>query len=112
MTESSYDPCLCFRFELLRIVGMQTDDTLILADNNFVSTEEEEIKSAKIMTKDREYLTPAYPLKFNGAQIKLDSNGIVLTKQSHVKGILPVIDHAADFTSSREITRKNLSPKE
>ena len=112
MTKSTYDSCLFFRSEPLGIVGMQTDDTLILADNNFASTEEEAIKSAKIMTKNREYLTPAHPLKFNGAQIKLDSNGIVLTKESHIEGILPVTDHAADFTSSRGITRKKLSPKE
>ena len=112
MTESIYDPCLFFRFEPLGTVGMQTNDTLILADNNFAGTEKKAIKLAKIMTKDRKYLTPAHSLKFNGAPIKLDSNGIVLTKKSYVGGILPVTDHATDSTSSRGITRKKLSPKE
>ena len=111
MTESTYDSCLLFRSEPLGIVKMQTDDTLILADNNFASTKEKTIKSAKIMTKDREYLTLVYPLKFNSTQIKLDSNGIVLTKKSQVGGILLVTNYAADSTNSKGITRKKLSPK-
>lgn len=64
------------------------------------------------MTKNREYLTPAYSLKFNGAQIILDSDGIFLTKESYVGEILPVTDNVADSTSSRGITSKKLSPKE
>ena len=63
----------------------------------------------KIMTKDREHLTSAHPLKFNNIQIKLDSYGIVLTKKSHVEGILLVTNHAADSTSSKGIIRKKLS---
>ena len=63
------------------------------------------------MTKDRKYLTSAQPIKFNGVQIKLDSNGIVLTKKSHVGGIFLVTDHDADSICSRGITRKKLSPK-
>ena len=110
--ESTYDPCFFYSSSSFGIVRMQTDDILILTDNDFASTEKDVIRLAKIMTKDREHLTPAHPLKFNGAQIKLDSNGIVLTKESHVGGILSVTDHAADSTSSREITRKKLSPKE
>ena len=112
MTKSTFDPCLFFRSELLGIVRMQTDNTLILADNNFASTKEEAIKSAKIITKDREYFTPIHPLKFDDVQIKLDSNGIVLTIKSHVGGILPVTDHVADSTSSKRITRKKLSLNE
>ena len=112
MTKSTYDPCLLSRFEPLGIVGMQTNDILILSNNNFASIKEKAIKLAKIMTKDREYLTLTYPLKFNGTQIKLDLNCIVLTKESHVKGIFPVTGHATESTSSKEITRKKLSPKE
>lgn len=72
MIESTYDSYLLFRFKPLGIVGMQTNNTLILADNNFANIEKETIKSTKIITKDREYLTLAHLLKFNGAQIKLD----------------------------------------
>ena len=67
MTESAYDSCLFYKSGQLEMMRMQTNDTLILADNNFISNEEEAIKIAKIMTKDREYLTLAQPIKFNGA---------------------------------------------
>ena len=112
MIESTYNPCLFFIPEPLEIVKMQTNNTLILADNNFASTKKEAIKSAKIMTKNRKYLTSAYPLKFNGTQIKLNSNSIVLTKESYIEKFLPVIDYATDFTSCKGITRKKLSSKE
>ena len=64
------------------------------------------------MTKDQKYLTFSQPLKFNGAKIKCDSKGFILTKKSHRGGILLVTNHDADSTSSRGITRKKLSPKE
>lgn len=111
MTESIYDFCF-YRSNPLGIVRMQTNDTLILADDVFASNEEEVIKAAKIMTKDHKYLTSAQPIKFNGAQIKLNSDGIVLTKESHVGGILLVTGHDADSTSSRGVTSTKLSPKE
>lgn len=61
MTESIYQFCLFFRSESLRIVEISTDDILILANKNFVSIEEESIKSAKIIIKDKEHLIYAYP---------------------------------------------------
>lgn len=62
------------------------------------------------MTKD--YLISSHLLKFIRVQIKLNLEGIVLTKKSHVGSIFPFINHDIDSTSSREITRKMLSPKE
>ncbi len=112
MTESAYDPCLLYRSGPFEIVGMKTNDRLILADNDFVSIEEEAINEAKIRTKDIEYLTSIQPIKFNGAQIKLDSDGIVLTNESHLGGSLLVTDHDADSTSPKGITKKKLSTKE
>lgn len=67
MIESIYNLYHLFRSKPLEIMGIQTDDILILADNNFASTKEKVIKSAKVMTKDREYLIPIYLLKFNRA---------------------------------------------
>lgn len=45
---------------------------------------EKTIKIAKIITKNGKYLIFAYPIKFNGVQIKLDLNSIVLTKKSYI----------------------------
>lgn len=63
---------------------MQTNDILILAKNNFTSKKKAVIKSAKIIIKDPKYLTFLQSLKFNGAQIKLNSKKIVLTIKSQV----------------------------
>lgn len=46
---------------------MQIDNILILADNDLANIEENVIKSAKIITKDRRYFTSIDPLKFNNA---------------------------------------------
>lgn len=54
------------------------------------------------MIKDREYLTPTHSLKFNGTQIKLNSNKIAFTKERYVRGILLVTNHVADSTSFKE----------
>lgn len=64
------------------------------------------------MRKDRKYLTFIQPLKFHSAQMKLDSKDIVLTKKSNIGELFSVINHAADFTSSKQIARKILSLKE
>ena len=112
MTESTYNPCLLYRSGPLEILRIQIDNTLILANNNFASMEEEAFKDTKIITKDWKYLTFTKSIKFNKAQIKLDSNGIVLTKKSHVGGIFLVTKHDADSTSLSEIAKKKLSLKE
>lgn len=111
MIKLIYNFYLFFKFKLLEIVGIQTNDTLILTNNNFASTEKEIIKSTKIITKDKKYLTPVHPPKFNDAQIKLDSNNIILAKKSHIEGIFLITNHIAGFTSSREITKKKLLSK-
>lgn len=111
MRESIYNLCILYISGLFSIMGIQTDNTLILADHDFASVKENAITSAKIMIKNREYLTPTHPLNFNNVQIQSNSDRIILMKESHVGGILSVIDYIADSTSSREITRKKFSPK-
>ena len=110
--ELIYDLYLFYSSSSFDIMGMQTDNILILANNNFASTKKDKITFAKIITKNREHFTSAHLLKFNGAQIKLNSNRIVLIKKSHIGEIFSVTNHVADSTSSRRITRKKLSTKE
>ena len=112
MINSTYNPCLLYNSSSFGIVKMQTNDILILADNNFTSTEKDVIRSIKIMTKNKEHFTSIHFLKFNNTQIKFNSNKIVLIKKNYVGGILLVIDHVADSTSFRGITKKKLLPKE
>ena len=42
--DSIYDPCLFYSSGLFSVVGMQTDDTSILADNDFTGKEESSIQ--------------------------------------------------------------------
>jgi hypothetical protein len=69
IAQSTYDPCLLYSNKPFGIVGLQTDDTLFLADKTFADAEENELYKAKFMAKERERLTVAAPLKFNGAII-------------------------------------------
>lgn len=91
---------------------MQTNNILILINKNFASKDKKAVRNAKIKIKDWKYLTSIQSIKFNRVQIKLDSNGIILTKKCYIGGIFPVIDHDADSTNSKEIIRKKLLPKE
>jgi hypothetical protein len=54
MGTSTYDPCLLITKDEngpFGLVGMQTDDTLILGDNEFVKQEDVELKRAKLLAK-------------------------------------------------------------
>jgi len=79
MDQSTYDPCLLQSNKPFGIVGLQTDDTLFLADKTFVEAEQNELRKAKFIAKERKQLTVDTPLKFNGGLIQLVSDGITLT---------------------------------
>ena len=55
MNQSTYDPCLLYTSTNgFGVVGLQTDDTLFLADADFASSEETELQKAKFLVKVRE----------------------------------------------------------
>lgn len=82
---------------------MQINNKFILIDNYFASIKEYIIKLAMIIIKNKKYLTSTYFLKFNGIEIKLKLNIIILIKKSYVRKIFLVIDNIADYTSFRAI---------
>lgn len=55
MRDSAYDLYPFFSFAPFGIVRIKTSNTLILADNDIVSVENNAIKSAKTVTKNKEY---------------------------------------------------------
>ncbi|KAL3702992.1 hypothetical protein TMatcc_010179 [Talaromyces marneffei ATCC 18224] len=112
---STYDPCLLHCSDSKQgfgIVGMQTDDTLIVANDTFAVREEEEIQRANILCKPREELTIDNPLKFNGAVVTETAQGITLTQKRTCSHIRLVQDQPADTTNSRGKVRKDATPKE
>jgi hypothetical protein len=81
ITQSTYNPCLLYSNKLFSIVGLQTNNTLFLADKTFADTEENKLYKAKFMAKKRERLTVTTPLKFNRAIIQLVTDRITLTQE-------------------------------
>src|SRR5271167_1264851 len=114
MTQSTYDPCLLHTSTNgFGLVGLQTDDTLFLADPEFARNEETELQKAKFLAKDREQLTTQHPIKFNGGQINLQKdNSIRLTQECQAQNLRLISTQDIDLTSSRGETRKSVSPKD
>jgi hypothetical protein len=55
MNQSTYDPCLLYANSTTQgggfgLVGLQTDDTLILGDSAFVIQEDAELKRAQFLS--------------------------------------------------------------
>jgi hypothetical protein len=112
---SPYDPCLFSRNddEHFGIVGLQTDDTLIVANDKFAALEDRKIKEAGIECKERTELTVDKPMRFNGAVITQHKNGCVsLTQERQCKNLSTVTTTRTDKTSSRGIVREGLDMKE
>lgn len=60
MENSTYDPCLLITKDKnvpFGVVGLQTDDTLILADSEFMKREGVELQKANFLAKPIEELT-------------------------------------------------------
>ena len=56
MSQSTYNPYLLYLNNPInfKIVGLQTDDTLLLTNLVFVALEQEKIEKAKFLTKEYE----------------------------------------------------------
>ena len=61
-----------------RIVGIQTDDTIILGDDQFSALEEDELVKANLMAKPKEKLNLITPLLFNKCILSLNKDSITL----------------------------------
>jgi hypothetical protein len=113
MEQSTYDPCLLYTLSNgLGIVGLQTDDTLFLADQTFADAEEAELQEAKFLAKPREQLTEQTPVKFNGGLITQKGNLIKLTQERQAQNLKLVTAKPTDLTSSRGETRKTVNTKD
>jgi len=52
--QSTYDPCLLYSTKPFGVVGLQTDDILVLADPQFAEQEKNQLKKAQFTAKDRQ----------------------------------------------------------
>ncbi len=138
MTKSTYDLCLLFinqknsSSNIFGLVGMQTDDTLMLRDDQFAELEEKELKKTKLMFKNREMLIIFISIKFNDEMISIiskngtsrnnkdctsendkNSYSLSLTQSKQFDQIRLVnMTFSVDLTSSRGQIRKMVTSKD
>jgi hypothetical protein len=60
---------------------MQTDDTLILRDDNFIKLEQDELEKAKLSAKPVNTLSDETLLIFNGGILRTEGDDIVLVQK-------------------------------
>jgi hypothetical protein len=89
MATSTYDPCLLVTTteDGFGIVGMQTDNTIILVNEHFLTLEKNELLNAKFIAKSKEKLTPNSPLIFNGYVLVQNGNIMSLRQKEQGKKI-------------------------
>jgi hypothetical protein len=118
MMKSTFDPCLLHTSQTESInhfglVDLQTDDTLILADDEFATLEENELARARLTSKKREKLTSTTPIKFNDGLISLSDNSLLLTQPKQFDQIRLIdVKTPIDLISSRGEIRKMITPKD
>lgn len=78
--KSIYNHYFLYNSGLFSIMRIWINNTFIFVDNNFENVEEDAIKSAKIVIKNRNYLILAPYLKFNGIQISLNLDRMIMLK--------------------------------
>ncbi len=97
-------------------MNMQTDDTLILADQLFAVVENEAIISAKIMIKTREQLISNNSLKFNDIKIErldsIDQRIIYYKQEAHIQDIQLIQSIESIIISARSKVRIKLTSRE
>jgi hypothetical protein len=114
MIESTFDSCLLHiefinQFEL---VDIQTDDTLILTNDEFVTLEENQLARARLMFKKREKLISTTSIKFNDDLIFLSDNFLLLTQSKQFDQIKLInLSFSINLTSFREEIRKMITFK-
>ena len=113
MKQSTYNLCLLYTpLNSLGIVGLQTDDTLFLADQTFADAKETKLQEAKFLAKLQEQLTEQTPIKFNGGLITQEGNLIKLTQERQAQNLRLVIVKPTDLTSSCRETCKTVNTKD
>jgi hypothetical protein len=112
MEQSTYDSCLLHTKEnSIGIIGLQTDDTLLLADKGFVAKEEKKLREIGFLTKEREELITKNPIKFNGGYLTMKGATLTLTQQQYCENLEAVSSEAVDLISSQGMTRKQVPTK-
>jgi hypothetical protein len=93
MDISTYNPCLLITStnSVFGVVGIQTDDIIILGDKRFLTQEEQELAQVNYIAKPKEKLIAAMPLLFNSCVLSLDRTNMNL-RQKGQDNKLQIVD--------------------
>jgi hypothetical protein len=95
------------------VIDIQTDDTFILADDDFVELEERKLARVALAFKKREKLISIISIKFNDDLIFLSDNSLLLTQSKQFDQIKLInLSFSVNLTSSREEIRKMITLKD
>jgi hypothetical protein len=99
MVTSTYDPCLLITTteNAFGIVGMQTDDTLILGSEEFSILENDELTKANLSAKPKEVLCSNTPLIFNGCILTQHEDAMELRQKEQAKKLKLVDAKSENF---------------
>ena len=83
MTTFIFNPCFLITTTgtLFGIIGMQTDNIIILKNNQFLALKEDKLIKANLMAKPKEKLNLITLLLFNGCILSLNKNSIALRQK-------------------------------
>ncbi len=115
MIESTFDFCLLHIINQIafEIVEMQTNDTLMLVNDQFADLKENELQKVKLMFKSREKLIIFISIKFNDEVIsrndKIDS--LLLNQSKQFDQIRLIHLSSIDLISSRNQIRTSMTFK-
>lgn len=106
MINSTYDLCLLITNSGdIGIVGMQTDDTLILGCKKFTELEDIELHNAELNVKPKEELSQQKPLIFNGCILYAEGENIIL-RQKDQGSKLKIIDSKSPSCQQQYIEQR------
>jgi len=80
ITTSIFNPCFLITTigTLFGIISMQTNNIIILGDNQFLALKEDKLVKANLIAKLKEKLSLIIPLLFNGCILSLNEDSIAL----------------------------------
>lgn len=85
MIESTYNSCLLYTngsSKSFEIIGLQIDNTFILANDIFAAIKDKKLKKVKLLAKNRKKLTYNTLIKVNRGYIRLIvDNSLFLTQK-------------------------------
>src|SRR6266700_1682258 len=83
ITISTFNPCFLITITgtPFRIIGMQTDNIIILGDNQFLAFKEDKLVNVNLIIKLKERLNLIILLLFNGYILSLNKDSIALRQK-------------------------------